>query len=74
MCCCCGFPRSGFGLCQSGDVDLGNLHWIIRAVIARIGRLARNLLHEFYALRSALAEDRVMSVEMRRGYLSDKEL
>lgn len=71
---CCRFPRSRFGFCQSCDVDFSNLHWIVRAIIAGIGCFARDLLHQFNALWRALPEDRVMPVQMRRGYLRDKEL
>src|SRR5579884_3301507 len=70
----CRFARSRFRLCQSGDVDLGNLHRIVRPIIAWVGRLARDLLHEFDTLGRALSEDRVMSVEMRRWHFRDEEL
>lgn len=69
-----GLPRSSSWFGQSRDVDLGDFHRIIRPIVAWIRCLARDLLHEFYALRRALAKNCVMSVQMWRGYFRDKEL
>src|ERR1039458_1836846 len=51
-----------------GD-DLGRVVW---PIAARIGRHARDLLHYLEVL--ALAEDRVLAVEVRRGNVGNEEL
>jgi hypothetical protein len=71
--------RAHFGaaarrLRQTCDVDIADLHWIIRAIVPRVGGLARDLLYQFHAFWSALSEEVVVSIQVRRWHFGDEEL
>ena len=65
--------RSGW-LGQAMYFDFRDLHRIIRSVVARIGGFACDLFYQLDALGSALAEEVVVAVEMRRRNFGDEEL
>src|SRR5579863_6804681 len=56
------------------NIYVHNLHWAEGTVVAGVGGLVRDYFYEGYASVVALAEERVIPVQVRSGDLGDEEL